>query len=65
MGPARVRLTGWGYRHAGRRAWAVRDVDLGIAPGERVLLTGASGSGKSTGAGSGSGWSSRTRTRSW
>jgi energy-coupling factor transporter ATP-binding protein EcfA2 len=48
MGPSRVRLTGWGFRHATRRAWAVRDVDLVIDPGERILLTGASGSGKST-----------------
>jgi energy-coupling factor transport system ATP-binding protein len=46
--PAAVRLSGWGFRHASRRAWAVRDVDLQLAPGERVLLTGASGSGKST-----------------
>ena len=43
-----VRLAGWGFRHASRRAWAVRDVDLAVAPGERVLLTGASGAGKST-----------------
>jgi energy-coupling factor transport system ATP-binding protein len=47
-GPAAVRLAGWGFRHATRRAWAVRDVDLSVAPGERVLLTGASGAGKST-----------------
>jgi energy-coupling factor transport system ATP-binding protein len=46
--PAAVRLAGWGFRHASRRAWAVRDVDLRIAPGERVLLTGVSGAGKST-----------------
>jgi energy-coupling factor transporter ATP-binding protein EcfA2 len=48
MGPSGVRLAGWGFRHATRRGWAVRDVDLEIEPGERVLLTGASGSGKST-----------------
>ncbi len=41
-------LRGWGFRYASRRAWAVRDVDLRVAPGERVLLTGSSGSGKST-----------------
>ncbi|MCZ2815359.1 ABC transporter ATP-binding protein [Modestobacter sp. VKM Ac-2984] len=48
VGPATVRLAGFGFRHASRRAWAVQDVDLRIEPGERVLLTGASGSGKST-----------------
>jgi len=45
---AHIRLTGWGWRHAGRKSWAVRDVTLAIEPGERVLLLGASGAGKST-----------------
>ncbi|MBL7256168.1 ABC transporter ATP-binding protein [Paractinoplanes lichenicola] len=43
-----VVLRGFGWRHAGRRAWAVREVDLHIAHGERVLLLGPSGAGKST-----------------
>ncbi|MEO8907539.1 MAG: ABC transporter ATP-binding protein [Microbacteriaceae bacterium] len=46
--PASVRVSGWGWRHAGRRDWALRDLELSVEPGERVLLLGASGSGKST-----------------
>jgi energy-coupling factor transport system ATP-binding protein len=45
---ARVAARGWGWRHAGRTRWAVRDLELDIEPGERVLLLGSSGAGKST-----------------
>ncbi|KPG87409.1 ABC transporter ATP-binding protein [Frigoribacterium sp. RIT-PI-h] len=45
---ARVTARGWGWRHAGRRLPAVSELDLDVAPGERVLLLGASGAGKST-----------------
>jgi energy-coupling factor transporter ATP-binding protein EcfA2 len=46
--PAGLRFEGWGWRHASRRDWAVRGLDLDIPPGQRVLLLGASGAGKST-----------------
>ena len=45
---ARVCARGGGWRHAGRKNAALSDVDLDIAPGERVLVLGPSGSGKST-----------------
>ncbi|MGH2492416.1 MAG: ABC transporter ATP-binding protein [Candidatus Limnocylindria bacterium] len=45
---AAIEARGWGWRHPGRQAWAVRGLDLHIEGGERVLLLGASGAGKST-----------------
>ncbi len=46
MGGLDVRMSGVGCRHG--RVAAVSDVDLVIAAGERVALTGTNGSGKTT-----------------
>ncbi len=48
LGPAGVVVSGFGFRYASRRQWAISDVDFRIEPGERILLTGPSGAGKST-----------------
>jgi ATPase components of various ABC-type transport systems, contain duplicated ATPase len=45
---AQVQAHNWGWRHSGRKAFAVAGLELRIQPGERVLLLGASGAGKST-----------------
>jgi energy-coupling factor transport system ATP-binding protein len=43
-----VSAEGWGWRYAGRTAWAARGIDLSVRAGERVLLLRPSGAGKST-----------------
>ena len=46
--PNLVEAHHWGWRYAGRADWAISDLTLTIAPGEKVLLLGPSGAGKST-----------------
>ncbi|MFC2623431.1 MAG: ABC transporter ATP-binding protein [Propionibacterium acidifaciens] len=47
MGRA-VEAGDWGWRWAGRSAWAARGLSFALDEGERVLLLGPSGAGKST-----------------
>lgn len=46
--PASVVAKDWGWRHATRKDFVLRNVNIDIKPGEHVLLLGASGAGKST-----------------
>jgi ATP-binding cassette subfamily B protein/ATP-binding cassette subfamily C protein len=46
--PSEIALEGVGFRYPGKEAWALRGVDLVIAPGEKVGLVGENGAGKST-----------------
>ena len=48
MSNAVLRFDNWGYRHASRRYFSVRGLNLTVEAGQRVLLLGASGIGKST-----------------
>lgn len=43
-----IRFEGVGFRYPGQERWAVRGIDLTIAPGESVALVGQNGSGKTT-----------------
>ncbi|TCD53586.1 ATP-binding cassette domain-containing protein [Alloscardovia theropitheci] len=45
---ARIEITHWSYRYPLKEDWAVKDVNLNVAAGEKILLTGRSGWGKST-----------------
>lgn len=43
-----LELAGVGFRYGAEGPWALREVSLSIAPGQRVAIVGASGAGKST-----------------
>jgi ATP-binding cassette subfamily B protein/ATP-binding cassette subfamily C protein len=46
--PAAIELEGVSFRYPGKEAWALRDLSLTIAPGEKIGLVGENGAGKST-----------------
>jgi ATP-binding cassette subfamily B protein/ATP-binding cassette subfamily C protein len=46
--PLEIRFEGVSFRYPGRTDWALRDVDLVLAPGETLGLVGENGAGKST-----------------
>jgi ATP-binding cassette subfamily B protein/ATP-binding cassette subfamily C protein len=46
--PSAIELDGVSFRYPGRTDWALRDVTLTLAPGEKLGLVGVNGAGKST-----------------
>lgn len=46
--PDLIRLRSAGFRHRGARAPVLKDIDLTVREGDRILIRGPSGSGKST-----------------
>ncbi len=46
--PQGIELRGVSFRYPGREEWALRQVSLSIAPGEKLGLVGENGAGKST-----------------
>ncbi len=46
--PAAIALENVSFRYPGKEGWALRDVSLAIAPGEKLGLVGENGAGKST-----------------
>jgi ATP-binding cassette, subfamily B, bacterial len=47
-GPHALELRAVSFRYPGREEWALRDVSLTLAPGEKLGLVGENGAGKST-----------------
>ncbi len=46
--PAEIELRGVSFRYPGKTGWALRDLSLTLAPGEKLGLVGENGAGKST-----------------
>ncbi len=46
--PSPIELRGVSFRYPGRDEWALRGIDLTLAPGEKLGLVGENGAGKST-----------------
>jgi ATP-binding cassette subfamily B protein/ATP-binding cassette subfamily C protein len=46
--PQAIELRGVSFRYPGREGWALRDVSLALAPGEKLGVVGENGAGKST-----------------
>jgi ATP-binding cassette subfamily B protein len=46
--PQAIELRGVSFRYPGRKEWALRDLTLRLAPGEKLGLVGENGAGKST-----------------